>query len=67
MPMNMAVRFHIADRAVLATVDEVGPAQWNTPDGKAPEDWREAGPSEVMRLVRFSADEVGREMWTAHS
>ncbi len=59
MPMNMADEFHIADRAVLATVVEIGPAQWNTPDGKAPPgDWREAAPSDVMRLVRFWVDEV---------
>ena len=58
MPMYMADRFHIADRAVLATVVEVGPAQWDTPDGKAPEEWREAGPTDVLRLVRFAADQV---------
>ncbi len=57
-PMTLQGRVKIQDGAVLATVLEVGPAQWNTSDGRPPSDIQAVGPSDVMRLVRLSADHV---------
>lgn len=58
VPMTLDTAFRLQDGVVLATVLEVGPAQWNTLDGKPPIDADEAGAFNVMRLVRLSADRV---------
>lgn len=57
-PMTLDGRLKIQDGAVLATVLEVGPAQWNTSDGRPPAEIRHVAPSDVIRLVRLSADHV---------
>jgi hypothetical protein len=57
-PMTLEGRFRVSDGAVLATVLEVGAAQWNTPDGQPPAEVDDLAPSAVMRLVRLSADHV---------
>ena len=40
----------------IATVTDVGPAQWNTPDGAPPESDEDYDAMHVMRLVRLDVD-----------
>jgi hypothetical protein len=58
VPMTLEGRLKTQDGAVLATVLDVGPAQWNTPDGEPPADIHDVTASDVIRLVRLSADQV---------
>lgn len=57
-PMTLSSVVKFQRGAVLASVVDVGPAQWNTPDGRPPVDLTEITPSDVIRLVRLSVEDV---------
>lgn len=57
-PMTVEDRVRSQDGAVLATVLDVGPGQWNTPDGQPPADVDAVSARYVFRLARLSVDHV---------
>ncbi len=70
-PLTVTMLAGSSRAVIVGEIGEIGPARWNTPDGKAPaEDW-EVGAARVIRLftiinersLRVDAGEVGPVGW----
>lgn len=54
-PPTVDLMVHVSTAIFVGTVTEVGPARWNTKDGRAPEG--DAFPSDVVRLLRVEVSD----------